>query len=234
MASFKGYDRQEGQKRRQGQRKPRRHGIPRIEFLENRQLLTGGTTTPYPRRSGRRRTRNLLDAQNGPMANLGVDAVDVYKAYLDSGGNTSQLADRVPLDRVSERDGRAGRQEPGGRFQPVRDPAHRRRACRSRPQAQPTAWSMASSRSTSCRRSPSCPRPKPARFSTTRSYTAAEYQGEAYNEAETSMFADAARTAVQRRRHGRDDRRAFRQRQSIQRRPVGIVRDRRLERQQSR
>ena len=40
MASFKGYDRDDAQKRRLGQRKPRRNGIPRIEFLENRQLLT--------------------------------------------------------------------------------------------------------------------------------------------------------------------------------------------------
>ena len=113
MASFKGYDREDGQKQRQGQRKPRRNGIPRIEFLENRQLLSGGTgTTPPPFWTPT--NTNLLDAQNGPMANLGVNAVGVYKAFLNSGGNTSAAAGRVPLDRVPERHARAGREELGG------------------------------------------------------------------------------------------------------------------------
>src|ERR1700733_15184799 len=95
MASFKGYDREDVQKQRQGQRKRRRNGIPRIEFLEDRQLLSGVTgTTPPPLWTPT--NTNLLDAQNGPMANLGVNAVGVYKAFIDSGGNTSDLAAEFP------------------------------------------------------------------------------------------------------------------------------------------
>ena len=49
---------------------------------------------------------NLLDAQNGPMANLGVNTVSVYKAYLDSGGNTS--SSRPSSRRSSSRTGWSG------------------------------------------------------------------------------------------------------------------------------
>ena len=115
MASFKGYDREDGQKQRQGQRKPRRQGIPRIEFLEKRQLLSGSNDT-LPTPLWKPTDSNLLDAQNGPMANLGVNSVGVYKAYLDSGGNTSGLAAEFPVDRVPERDDGARSQEFGRRF----------------------------------------------------------------------------------------------------------------------
>ena len=113
MASFKGYDREDGQKRRQGQRKPRRNGIPRIEFLEKRQLLTRATRCP--RRSGRRRTPPTCSTpRTARWPTWASSTVDVYAAYLNSGGNTSQLAAEFPDDRVPKRDGRAAGQEPGG------------------------------------------------------------------------------------------------------------------------
>ena len=96
MASFKGYDREDGQKRRQGQRKARRNGIPKIEFLERRQLLTGGTNVIPSPVWAPSDPSNLLDAQNGPMANLGAGTVGIYAAYVYSGGNTSQLAAEFP------------------------------------------------------------------------------------------------------------------------------------------
>ena len=54
-----------------------------------------------------------------------------------------------------------------------------------------TAWSRGMPRSTSCRRSPSSPRRRAARPTSTPIY---QYQGVANNEAETSLFADVART----------------------------------------
>ncbi len=94
MFSFKGYDREDAPKRHLGQRKPRRNGTPRVEFLEKRQLLTSAEL-PAPLWTPSDPT-NLLDAQNGPMANLGVGTVGVYAAYVDSGGNTTQLAAEFP------------------------------------------------------------------------------------------------------------------------------------------
>ena len=76
MGSFKGYGRPEQPSRRRSRKTPRRNGLPRIEFLEDRRLLSGnGTTDRFPRRCGRRQAPNLFDAQNGPMANLGVALV---------------------------------------------------------------------------------------------------------------------------------------------------------------
>ena len=109
MGSFKGYGRPEQPSRRRSQKTPKRNGLPRIEFLEDRRLLSGGRTPTIPAPLWTPTSTNLFDAQNGPMANLGVGSVNVYKAYVQSGGNTSQLAAEFPHDRVQERDGRACR-----------------------------------------------------------------------------------------------------------------------------
>ena len=114
MASFKGYGRQEGQKRRQGQRKPRRQGLPRIEFLETRQLLTGVRRRPFPRRSGRRRTRTCSTPRTARWPTWAPARSAIYKAYVHSGGNTSQLAAEFPqIEFQNGMVGLAG-QEPGG------------------------------------------------------------------------------------------------------------------------
>ena len=99
MGSFKGYGRPEQPSRRRSRKTPKRNGVSRIEFLEDRRLLSGGgTAIPAPLWTPT--STNLFDAQNGPMANLGVGLVDIYKAYVQSGGQTSQLASRVPHDRI--------------------------------------------------------------------------------------------------------------------------------------
>ena len=190
MASFKGYDRDDAQKRRQGQRKPRRNGIPRIEFLEKRQLLTG-EALPAPLWTPSDPT-NLLDAQNGPMANLGAGTVGVYAAYANSGGNTSQLASEFPT--VYFQNGMVGLQVKslGGDF--------------SQYETELTDVGMQITTASSTYGlvdgyAPVNALPTIAEIPQTESgqllykpSISAEYQGIAYNEAETSMYADAART----------------------------------------
>ena len=75
MSSNNGNGRGDGPKRRPGDPRRRRSAGPGMESLEERRLLdAGGVWHPT---SG-----NLADAQNGPMANLGGDLVQVYQDYL--------------------------------------------------------------------------------------------------------------------------------------------------------
>ena len=61
------------------------------------------------------------------MANLGVSSVDIYKAYLDSGGNTSELAAEFPT--IEFQNGMVGLEVKslGGDFSQFVSPAHERR-----------------------------------------------------------------------------------------------------------
>ena len=93
MGSFKAFGRNQGPEGRKGQKNPKRQGLPRIEFLESRRLLS---TVANPPGHWTATSTNLLDAQNGPMANLGTGLVGVYQAFLNSGGNTSELATEFP------------------------------------------------------------------------------------------------------------------------------------------
>ena len=70
------------------------------------------------------------------MANLGVGSSAIYQSYVESGGNTSQLAARIPL--IEFQNGMVGMQVKslGGDFQPVRQHSSPGRwACRSRRRA---------------------------------------------------------------------------------------------------
>jgi hypothetical protein len=194
MASFKGYDRSEGQKRRQGLKKPRRQGIPRIEFLENRQLLTGSPTDVVLLPIWTPTDTNLLDAQNGPMANLGATTVDVYKTWLDSGGNSSALASEFPA--LEFQNGMVGLsvKSLGGDFnQFVSELTN----------AGLSIVDTSATYGIVDGYAPINELPTIAELPQTQSgqiaytpvaYASSEYQGTAYNEAETAMFADAART----------------------------------------
>ena len=84
MASFNDKRRGEGPKRRLDDPRRRRASVLAMERLENRRLLTGGGLTPggggptwHPTDT------NLLDAHNGPMANLGTEVVQAYSQYLN-------------------------------------------------------------------------------------------------------------------------------------------------------
>ena len=95
MGSFMAKGRDQGPKRRRGNRHTmKRSGFPKVEFLEERQLLSGPDQTPPPLWTPT--STNLFDAQNGPMANLGVGSVAVYQAFVQGQGNTSGLAAEFP------------------------------------------------------------------------------------------------------------------------------------------
>ena len=87
MGSFRSKGRNQGHSRRRGKANPERQSFPRIEALEERRLLTGGSNpSDLPAPLWTPTSSNLLDAQNGPMANLGVGLVNVYAAYEKAGG----------------------------------------------------------------------------------------------------------------------------------------------------
>ncbi|MFI5457180.1 MAG: Ig-like domain-containing protein [Isosphaerales bacterium] len=194
MGSFKGYGRQEGPARRRNQKNPQRQGRPSIEFLEARQLLSGttSTSTTIPAPLWTPTDTNLFDAQNGPMANLGVGVVGVYQAYVQSGGNTSQLAAEFPT--IEFQNGLVGVsvKSLGGDFNQfvtqLTDVGMQIQST-STTDALVDGWA------------PINELPTIASLNQTMSgvalyypVTSSEYQGVAYNEAETSLFADVART----------------------------------------
>ena len=83
MKNFKESGLRAGSGRRRRPRNPRRNALPWAEFLESRQMLSGGVTnsTPIPTRLWTPTDTNLFDAQNGPMANLGTTLVSIYQSY---------------------------------------------------------------------------------------------------------------------------------------------------------
>src|SRR5271165_2452740 len=97
MGSFKGYGRPEESSRRRNEKTPKRKGHPRIEFLEDRRLLSGGgnTDTAIPAPLWTPTDTNLFDVHNGPMANLGGQLISIYQSYVD-GVNTTQIASQNP------------------------------------------------------------------------------------------------------------------------------------------
>jgi large repetitive protein len=197
MGSFKGYGRQDGPKRRRGDKNPKRRGYPSLEILEPRRLLSGGTnnstTTPGPYWTPT--STNLFNAQDGPMANLGTEPVSIYQAYIQSGGNTSELPSQFP--DVMFQNGMVGMnlKSLNGDFSQFES------------QVIEAGFQVTATDATDDiveGYAPINALPTLAELSTTEagqvqytpvSYCAGcEYQGVAYNEAETSMFADVART----------------------------------------
>ncbi len=83
MKNFKESGLRAGSGRRRRPRNPRRNALPWAEFLESRQMLSGGVTnpTPIPAPLWTPTDTNLFDAQNGPMANLGTTLVSIYHSY---------------------------------------------------------------------------------------------------------------------------------------------------------
>ena len=104
MGSFKRNGRNQGPNRRRGKSSPGRQGFPRIESLEERRLLSGGGDGPSARRIWTPTSTNLFDAQNGPMANLGVGIVNVYEAYCPRPA-TDAASSRPSSRRLSSRTG---------------------------------------------------------------------------------------------------------------------------------
>ncbi len=105
MGSSKGHGREDGSKRRDGDPRRRRQGRPRLEFLENRRLLAGVGTNPgvtwHPT------STDPYDVQNGPLANLGKDLIQVYHDFAtysqagDKGTFTSSRASTLFIQGTS-------------------------------------------------------------------------------------------------------------------------------------
>jgi hypothetical protein len=99
MGSFNGYGRPESPMRRRNRKTPRRKDLPAIEFLEARTLLAGnngGDATAIPAPLWKPTSTNLFNIDDGPMANMGQQLIQIYQSYVESGGSTSQLAGQNP------------------------------------------------------------------------------------------------------------------------------------------
>ncbi len=194
MGSFKTSGRNDGQKRRRdSKRNQHRFEMPMIEFLENRRLLTGGGPTSIPAPYWTPTDTNLFDAQNGPMANLGTALVTIYKAYVTSGGDTSGLAAQFPNVYFNQ-SGMVGVQlkSLGGDFnQYLQDLTNLgvQITASSTYYGALDGFAPISSLPTIAAMQQTM-----SGFANLKPITSAEYQGVAYNEAETSLFADVART----------------------------------------
>jgi len=195
MASFKGYGRHEGPARRRSKTSPRRQGLPKIEFLEERRLLasSSGTSPAIPPPIWTPTDSNLFDAQNGPMANLGTAVVGIYQSYIEGGDSASQLAAANPY--IEFQNGMLGLQlkSLGGDF--------------SQYTTQLTDLGVQITTSSAyyglvesfvpindLPAVATLPQTEAGQAIYYPTVNASEYQGEAYNEAETAELADLART----------------------------------------
>ena len=188
MGSFRSKGRNQGLNRRRDKAGLGRKTFPSLESLEDRRLLTGGggtSGTPLWTPT----STNLLDAQNGPMANLGVNIVDIYAAYEKGGNSAADLQAEFPQDEFQN--GMVGLQLKmlnGGDF--------------SQYVSQLTNVGMSVTTSSDYYDlvegyAPINELPTIAEMAQTQSGSVSEqpilhqeYQGVAYNEAETSLFAD--------------------------------------------
>ncbi len=195
MGSFKGYGRPEQSSRQRNRKTPKRSGLPLIEFLEDRRLLSGGgttTTTPIPAPLWTPTSTNLFDAQNGPMANMGVSLVEIYQAFAQSGGQTSQLASE--FSNIQFLNGMVGIEvrSLGGdfsQFQSQLQELGMQVQASSSYYGVVAGWVPVNELPTIARLPQTM-----AGESDYKPFLNQEYQGVAYNEGETSMFADVART----------------------------------------
>ena len=191
MGSFKRDGQGQGPNRRRSKSSPKRQGFLGIESLESRRLLTGGGQTlpaPYfiPTSS------DISNVQNGPMANMGEYLIGVYESYLSHQGQTSQLPGEYPLLQFQGDSVLIAVNSLGGDFSQFQTSLQNlglKVVSSSSYYGEVDGWLPVSQL------------PTVAEMAQTMSghpvYTplaGSEYQGIAYNEAETSLFADTART----------------------------------------
>ena len=116
MGSFKANGREQGPNRRRSTKSAKRRNFPRLEWLEDRQLLSGGNPC------GSRPRPNLADVQNGPMANLGGELINVYETF-HYGVPMPEAAGEVPPRCSSRGVGARRRLTRRGRFHRLHDVA---------------------------------------------------------------------------------------------------------------
>ena len=90
MRSFKASGREQASRERRNTKFARRRGLPKLEWLEERVLLS---EVWHPTLT------NPADVENGPIAPLGGQLISLYEAF--QGGETSStgLSEQFPLDQ---------------------------------------------------------------------------------------------------------------------------------------
>ena len=91
MGSFKANGREQGSRERRNIKHARRRGLLNLEWLLEERVLLSVVWHPT--------STNLADVENGPMANLGGQAISLYKAFQGGQTNSSALAKQFPLDQ---------------------------------------------------------------------------------------------------------------------------------------
>ncbi len=91
MGSFKANGREQGSRERRNIKHARRRGLLNLEWLLEERVLLSVVWHPT--------STNLADVENGPMANLGDQAISLYEAFQGGQTNCSALAKQFPLDQ---------------------------------------------------------------------------------------------------------------------------------------
>ena len=82
MGSFKANGREQGSRERRNIKHARRRGLLNLEWLLEERVLLSVVWHPT--------STNLADVENGPMANLGGQLINLYEAF--QGGQTNSSA----------------------------------------------------------------------------------------------------------------------------------------------
>ena len=90
MARFKADSREQGPNGRRNKKQARRRNAFRLELLESRTLLSQANPYDHPT------STNLADAEHGPMANLGVDLVNIYESFTKGQTNAATFQAKYP------------------------------------------------------------------------------------------------------------------------------------------
>ena len=109
------------------QKQAKRRNSPRLEWLENRLLLTRRQGT----RTGCRPRPTSADVQHGPMANMGRDLINVTRVFITRTADASRLPAEYPLLQVPEQLGHHRVETADTNFQSLQDRGAPTWACRS-------------------------------------------------------------------------------------------------------
>ena len=126
MARFKADSREQGPKRRRNKKQARRRSRLKLELLE---ADAADPANPYYHPT----STNLADAEHGPMANLGVELVNIFTRHSKKGQtNASSAGKQFPIDEFQGNSVLVDLSANGPAL-PASRPRSRTWACRSSP-----------------------------------------------------------------------------------------------------